>query len=223
MEDEGRVIVSRTFRDVPPLEVAWANLTVADKELQLDVFASASMAWLAVNSTSTYQDLEAELRKRNFVTHLIAVPNRFPAFPLRVPNKSNTQCVFECLTSCRPHPFAMKELLTHSTSYEENFAKLAVSGSVDMGSVVAETTEEHKQSDIVRISRNEALIDVAVITAEKFTEQIKAMCPTAELVLYGTAYDGAPVMVFAVGNTIVSDIGLLVRPDKTIPIKIPRE
>lgn len=57
-----------------PTEIAFHNMLEADKILSLQLFIGGEMGYLRANPTKTFQDLELELRKRNFNTHLIAKP-----------------------------------------------------------------------------------------------------------------------------------------------------
>ena len=76
-------------------DVIWDNLKETDKNLDLNLFAHCCGAWLKFYPKKTFQDLEKELRKRCFNTHLIAGSEIHPNMKL------SEGCKYVVIYSCR--------------------------------------------------------------------------------------------------------------------------
>jgi len=131
-------------------DIAWHNLKVADDNLHLTAFIGASTGWIRANPGKNFQDLEKELRVRNFKTHLIAKPNpNIPDTVLRLPlsseqnDESGVEYKYQCLISCRPAEAALQELSQFSGSYDENFDKLKYAGVICGDNFEDEGSEEY--------------------------------------------------------------------------------
>lgn len=129
--------------DDDKLDIIWQNLLVSDRIHNLQLFSSAAFAWLLYYCERTetgyinaknYQDLEKELRDKNMNTYLIAnereLHDERQCFGLPLIEGHTRNKKYECLFSCRPPPYAMRELLQYQKSYEENFEKLRDCGSI---------------------------------------------------------------------------------------------
>ncbi len=133
-----------------PLDIALHNMKCADKILNLEMFIGGSIGWLQCNPTKNYKDLEQELRRLNFDTHLIASeckltdPRYVLGFPYRIDDRRTYK--YECIYSCRPKKFALVELLTHSVSYEENLEKL--NDSAALMTIIKNETDEMKITEL---------------------------------------------------------------------------
>lgn len=116
--------VTATFqledRGEPSLETCWFNMQLADRIKALALFAASARAWINLSGLN-FQALERELRQRGFDTHLIATPLPQNAANLTICNGQSYYCTY----SCRPRELAIKELLQHADSYEQNFARLS--------------------------------------------------------------------------------------------------
>jgi hypothetical protein len=106
--------------------ILWHNMKICDDIHNLRLFISCSMGWVRLNPEKNMQDLESELRKRNFNTHLYAkeIP-RNSQYTLKLNSKN---CDYECIFSCRPAKLALEEVLKFHDTYDTNFEKLANSG-----------------------------------------------------------------------------------------------
>jgi len=115
-----------------PEKICWHNLEAADKYHLLSFFCAATRAWFKLHPDKNYQDLEKELRSKNLQTHIIA--GKIEKIPdnarLGLHKQDSIDYKYECIFSCRPKEKAMEELLTHWKSYDENFEKLALSGTL---------------------------------------------------------------------------------------------
>lgn len=117
-----------------PTEIAINNMKEADQYLNLNYFIASSSGWLNANPSKNYQDLEKKLIAENFNTHIIARNvNGLPegtklGLPLRPDDK--TKYKYEAIISCRPSIYSIEELLTHSSSIEENLSKLPLAGNI---------------------------------------------------------------------------------------------
>src|SRR5437868_10173808 len=54
------------------LDICWHNLLMADKFHNIKYFTISVISWFKLNRNKNYQDLEKELRRRDFNTLLIA-------------------------------------------------------------------------------------------------------------------------------------------------------
>jgi hypothetical protein len=125
-----RIEISVPARDLSPNKIALQNLRVADKIHHITLFCLAAEGWFSANPDKSYPELEHLLRSNSMNTYLIAVPfTPSEKFYLRSVNTDN-RAIYECVYSCRPHPYALEELLTYSKSYEDNFIKLSNTGSM---------------------------------------------------------------------------------------------
>jgi len=203
-----------------PEDICWHNLKVADENYNLNMFIGASMGWLELNKTKDYQDLEKELRNKNFNTHLIAVT------PIDIPNSKvklhGQDKKYECIFSCRPKESAIKELLKYSKSYEENFAKL-----IDAGSIIinnkndlndkedTKILDNEDQQFLKSISKNKKKIKVEEMTANQYFDEICEMCqkqfgknPKEKIV--GITRNGSPVFGLFIENKLASLYGFMI-------------
>jgi hypothetical protein len=126
-------------------ELVLHNMKITDEMLNLELFAGSALAWFAINKGKTYIDLELFLRKNNMNTHLYAKPIKLEkGLTLYVPHgpKGTTltmqgpkdNLIHECIYSCRPKPFALMEVLSVWSSYEENLNELSKAGSLIIAS-----------------------------------------------------------------------------------------
>ena len=82
-----RIILTDPSTNESPNDILFHNMASADKNYDLNVFIGASNAYFKQNPSKNFQDLEKELRKRDFNTHIIAVP--VPSLPPKqIDNKS---------------------------------------------------------------------------------------------------------------------------------------
>jgi hypothetical protein len=218
-------------------EVAFHNMKIADNLHSLQIFIYGQMGYFNANPTKTYQDLELELRKRNFNTHLIAkLPPKNTDkvhYKIAMPKIENdqTEYKFECITSCRPKEYAIKELLESWNSYEENFEALKVSGIICVSdpidknkSVGSQDLSEscdksqkiimtEKADPMTKMQENLVRIEAVFMSAEEFVKNIIAQTKLdrgvePELALYAMGYNGEPIMAITLGNKIMSHIGV---------------
>jgi hypothetical protein len=206
-------------------EIVWHNLKQADNNLDLNIFCAASYAWLKINPDKSFQDLEFELRKRDFNTHLIAKkPHLNKDFKIVMQNKYKCEkFLYECIYSCRPKKYAIKELLETWNSYDENFQNLASTGTIcpdeievnpdniNDGGVTKYYNDEtmnnlklimdmKKMVYIDKLNVDDIIEATIYSIKEKYGEE-----PTHSL--YGMTNSGGPIIVFTIDNKIVADIG----------------
>lgn len=206
-------------------EVAWHNMRAGDEHFNLEIFIGGSMGWLKANPTKNYQDLERELRDRNFSTHLIAAndPN-INGTSISLPDRGTdgVKYIYQCVMSCRPPKYAMEELLRSSNSYEENFEKLRYAGiicSMHENENVADDSvyklEGQKQTDMQKLSENKVKVSVESISAEQFINDIKSQYPDVTTPLVAMMKDGSPIFAFVSNNKIVSHYGFSISATST--------
>ncbi len=216
-------------KEMYPVDVAWANMKTADLILNLKLFIDASMGWLRCNPKKNYQNLETELRERDFETHLIAKIPSLTGGDLKIPfsTSQKEKIDFECIMSCRPRKYALEELLETAESYEQNWARLAFAGSVYFGTDEPEVTEqaiadgqiimfsEKEKTTSERLSFNEVLIKIEELTLEDHMVNLEAKFPDLQIIVVSTENDGSSsklyVCVAGSPATIVSDIGFIIK------------
>jgi len=168
---QSQLSISKTH--LSPVETAEHNLKVADSVFHLPLFCVAARGWInAHDGKKNFQDLEKFLRSSNLNTHIIAHPPttlkdvKFVRCDF-ITGKDLTNAVevpYEVWFSCRPKIFAMQELLSFHSSYDENFANLEKSGwliSTKKDDTLPEGTEEDK---VIPFSKDE--IDVGKLVGE---------------------------------------------------------
>ena len=113
-----------------PEDICWHNMNIADVSHDIKIFIFTIKSWFKLNPGKNYQDLEIELRKRNFNTDLIASKRNITIdSKIKLPNK---QVIiydgYECIIACLAREKAEQELLTYWPSYDNNFLKLPFAG-----------------------------------------------------------------------------------------------
>lgn len=203
-------------------DVCWHNLRIADDNHDLKLFIFAAMGWFKLHPTGSYQDLERELRTKSFQTHLIASHKRLANTKLYLPNlETKTEAKYECIYSCRPSPYALRELLTHWPTHEENFVRLK-----EAGVIVSDNSSTDSSSEIKKLSSSEMSVSelisnnlkkivVQKITTEEFMAELEEKCmaafqrnPEPKLIAMGP--DGSPILGFFIDDKLLSDIGITI-------------
>lgn len=205
--------------DESPEQINWYNLKEADTNLDLSFFISAATCWINLNPTKNYQDLEKELRNRNFNTYLYAkTPKLTPDAKLGLYRKNDTgEYKYECIFSCRPAKYALEEVLSVWPSYKDNFENLSVSGSLIKNTDVKnndEDTQYFTEGEIDMydlITKNKKKIVYELIDPEKYMSELFENCnkefgkkPKEQLV--GMAKNG-PIFAWMIDDKIVDSLG----------------
>lgn len=161
--------------DSDPREVAWHNLREADKALDIKMVGNAIIGYMHAHGGATYQDLEAELRKREFSTYLIA---KQPSVAIREngpvslavvrgPEKTHPyvdeDLHLELFLSVRPRPHALNDLLEEWSSYEENFKGLRFAGCM----VLRNETEIKKELPNLKMFTKDERADLSKLVMNK--------------------------------------------------------
>lgn len=218
-------------------DIAFHNMKIGDDIHHLNTFIGGQSGYFFANPSKTFQDLERELRDRNFNTHLIAMnpPNKDKfKYILGTPhNKSdNVEYKYECITSCRPKEYALKELLESWDSYEANFEALQYAGTVivddkkakdnitDLMNDNNERFELTSKSDPIQLlMKNKLKAKITFLSVGEVISQISAnivettgINPTMSF--YGMTKNGNPIMVFTVNNKIVSRTAVCIEYDQ---------
>ncbi len=206
-------------------------MKIADDNKCLDIFLGASNGWFKSNPGKSFQDLEKELRQRNFNTHVIAIkPREFPGVTLKHVHDvfhqgtGSEKPLWEAIISCRPREKALEELLTHSSSYKENFEKLPLAGmfSVKNEERIKEddlkdqfkTFSLTEQNFLKRLSDNLAIVEYHPITLQEFINMLKDVtkCENIQTTLVGMTNNGEPIFAFVnpATNDVLSSIGVCI-------------
>jgi hypothetical protein len=138
-------------------EICWHNMKQCDDAKHLTFFSASTQAWFKLNPTMSYQDLETELRKREFDTHIIAAPNnghvKYDLGRYYDPNAKNINYTHYPIISCRPKEHALKELANYHPSYEHNYRKLDKVGDIMNVHAFMPINEDDKLEKIVTHER----------------------------------------------------------------------
>jgi hypothetical protein len=221
-------MISIKFEDLTTTDieesVLWHNMKKCDDICNLQLFISCSMGWLRLNPTKNMQDLESELRKRDFNTHLYAkdVPEDFQ-HTLELNSKI---CNYECFFSCRPKKLALEEVLEFHGTYENNFEKLANSGFRCLKSEKDNLDDLDKKKDLkVFDDKDKSIsrllteckkkITIVSISAEKYIRDICQFCKEKygeepEHRIIGISHNGGPIMGLFLGNELVNEYGYII-------------
>jgi len=186
-----------TLRFVDPeeneseIDICLNNLRKADRYRNLNYFSCAAISWLILNPNKNLQDLEVFLRQNNFDTHTIAANSNHidspPKMFLSITGLKDDKLIYTCVFSCRDKISAMKELKTHSKTYEENFEKLALTGIMFSGEEIDQIKEKLKfnerfksvdaESSIIQsIKYNKKKIITVLLTAEEYFDYLCKLC-----------------------------------------------
>jgi hypothetical protein len=211
-------------------EIVWHNLKQSDENYNLQVFIAASTAWLKLNPTKSYQDLEKELRDRDFNTHLIAKKSILKEnYLIIICNDYKCENFeYECIFSCRPKQSALNELLATWKSYDENFEKLAYTGNVCIDNNNPLNINDRNKTIILNdqmknlfqlIENNKKMVLFKDITVEEILNDLindikDKYGKDPEHKLFGMTSNGGPIMVLTVDNSIVSDVAYTIEYTK---------
>ncbi len=216
--------------------IMWHNMKVCDDIHNLQLFISCSMAWLRLNPEKNMQDLESELRKRNFNTHLYAKNAKNvlenSQYEIRLNSKN---CDYECIFSCRPAKLALEEVLKFHETYESNFEKLANSGFLCLKSE-KDISQENEKSNLTKnqsikifddkdksiaqlLLKCEQKITIVTIPAEKYIQDICLKCKEIygeepEHKIVGISYEGGPIIGLFLGEQLVNEYGYVIECSK---------
>jgi hypothetical protein len=236
-----RIIFNEDLGNMTESDIAWHNLKTSDDSFQLSCFISSIIGWLKINSTKNLQDLEKELRDKNFNTHLIArkllSKDVDDGMKLGLPKRNdNVDYKYECLISCRPKEDAINELLKEYESYEDNFANLNACGMLEIISDtdntgvspktynISNTNDEHieleqqEKSDMEKISSNKIKIESEKLTSEQFIKEhvseLSKQYENVETAVVGLDSNNLPILAFTSGKQIISNFGIRVMLEK---------
>jgi len=211
-------------------EVAFYNMKQSEDHFDLQHFVAAQAGYFFANPTKTYQDLESELRKRNYNTHLIAKP---PSTKMtncvlgnHVTHKPSSDIKYECITSCRPKEYALAEVLESWPTYEANYEALLLSGilivthNTTVDSSNPETLIIGKDNNIEHLTKNMVKINYTELSFDDAIKKIKSGIQLQtgkepEMRLYGMMMDGSPLFAFTVDEKIMSNMGICVGFDNS--------
>jgi hypothetical protein len=216
--------VLATGRDTDPLKIALHNMKCADEMLNLEIFIGASNGWLKCNPSKNYKDLEQELRRHNFNTHLIASeykiddPDRFDDSISEFCGKSKKPIYsYKCIFSCKPKQYALAEVLTHSSSYEENLEKLNETSLEIIYENISYLKKDLDMSLINKLSKN--IIKCVINSKQCIDDEMTKLRKDGHdpiLSLCGMTRGcggGAPIFGIMVNGKLASDMGIITEVD----------
>ena len=205
-----------------PSDVAFDNMSIADKNLNLTFFISGAQGWMNANKDKSYSDLEKELRKRSFDTHLFAKKIQLPKDrKLYVPSRDNdtTEYKYECIYSCRPKKYALEEVLRHWKTYDENLEALKYAGCIgvkDIDSLKGDTNvkyfDDTEMTNLQLVCENKKRIIAEYKSPETVIAEINKTIKEkyGEYPIHRTVgTHGGPICVVTIGEKIVSNVGYI--------------
>jgi hypothetical protein len=143
-------------------DVALYNIKLSDEYKNSETMIYSFMAWFKNNDTRDFQDLEKMMRDNNLDTHLVAKKFDLENVPegakISVPNnhvKNDEKNYFDhiVMISCRPREEALGEVIQFGKSYEENFEKLARTGSIFKTNELLNNAKDERIKDIINSTK----------------------------------------------------------------------
>ena len=128
------------------LEICEHNILEADKHTMQQCLLPAFTSWFILNPDRTFQDLELFLRKHNCRTYLMAVPvkpEKSGKMFISKTGKRDKKLIYGCMFHIyKSKEDSLREILNNHPSYEANFEKLAVTGTLFQGKDIDEASQK---------------------------------------------------------------------------------
>ena len=218
-------------------ENIFKNITAIDPLLKLNLMSQIIESYYKFhNYTKTPYDLELELRKRNLNVGLVAVDwtknetylknvesglgkvvlkNKYSKYlGSGLDFEEEDLAVYAVFISCRPRKYVIEEILSHSSTLEENLEKLKKSGDFIIydekkNSVLNDDVQKVDKNDFnTMLQEGRLLLTVKSIDAEEIFTKCCNENPGAKLELFSLLPDGSPLTVLTLDNKIICDIGV---------------
>lgn len=209
------------------------NLRISDKYHNLQYFISSMSAWFKNNPEKNFKDAELMLRHAKFETHLFAKKmskaqqDYLSGDGKRQIKLSHNEIpkTYECIYSCRPAKYALEEVLSVWSSYEENLNALEDTGTVfvDGDGEIDQLEQLDKDEAYKKLGDDEkelskkildatGLLEFIEISVEETLEQVinqikEQYGKEPEPLLYGIKKNGGPIFAFTINKKIVHNIG----------------
>jgi len=201
-------------------QLFWNNLKTADDLLNFNLFGTVLLNYFKINPGHTFQDLEKELRQRNFNTHLFASEmdeNVKKTHSLVDPSDEKPRPIDElryyCIASCTQKENSIEQLKARNTTYDENFEKLKYTGRLMIREELKDAAEDVKFLDenTIKLSKNNIELRIVeksdrlfikelIYELKKKHKDVKARCLSVS--------DDLPVICFCSSNNdILSKYG----------------
>ena len=177
---------------------------------------------LRENPGKNNSDLEKELRKHNLDLHLIADINPPAEYDTVSCPDMSQRVKYMLVYSARSKPSFMKELLTHASSYEENFSRLDDAGSLiqkgsDLSNIKKENTKPYEELGVYeKLSWNTCSITIQDVQPDEYEDQLNKDMKRftdknmkVEQKMVGMGKDGSPVFGMFYQDNLVSRIGIM--------------
>ena len=203
-------------------KVAWENLVQVIPTADIALIGSCATGWLRENPGKNNSDLEKELRKHNLNLHLIADINPPPEYDTVSCADMSQRVKYMLVYSARSKPEAMKELLTHASSYEENFSRLDDAGSLiqkgtDLSNIKKDNTKPYEELGVYeKLSWNMCSITIKNVEPNEYEQllnnDMKAFTVKnlkIEQKIVGMGKDGSPVFGMFHKDKLVSRVGII--------------
>lgn len=203
-------------------KVAWENLVQVIPTADIALIGSCATGWLRENPGKNNSDLEKELRKHNLNLHLIADINPPPEYDTVSCADMSQRAKYMLVYCARSKAEAMKELLTHASSYEENFSRLDDAGSLiqkgsDLSNIKKENTKPYEELGVYeKLSWNTCSITIQDVQPDEYEDQLNKDMKRftdknmkVEQKMVGMGKDGSPVFGMFYQDNLVSRIGIM--------------
>ena len=206
-------------------ETAWNNLIEAIKTHNLHLVTMCVSGWCKANPDKYYTDLENKLRESNLDLYLIAGKHDNNTDKSKLISQFDyiSECKYVLIYSCKQKNDAIKELLTHSSSYEENLSKLNYSG------ILVDITYEFEnkphptqkaydeidnntliQNNFVRIEIKTILENMEEILNRDISLAQEHFNKEVTIEIIGMAKDDSIIAGFYIDDNIISEIGVII-------------
>jgi len=134
-------------------------------------------------------------------------------------NDNNTSYEYQCIISCRPKENALKEVLTHWSSYEENFEKLLKTGILichDASIDASVPPDSNLQKPIIG---SEKKLHFERVSGDKYIADLRSECykihgkfPEEKMIAMNR--QGGPILGFFIDDKLIDPIGITIYYDQ---------
>jgi hypothetical protein len=199
----------------PKGDLALDNLRTISNHPNITLCVNAAMAWWKYNPGMKTTDLENKLREENIDIHLISSSQDYDKTKYRLslpfdPESSGNRLL---ILSARPKEYAMKELLEHASSYEENFSRLNEAGMMTPVGLKFSELENKLETDMDKLKDVYGELEVSVTPLDEafnnaFEEYKQKYNKEPELAVHSMSPNGSFNMTLVHEGKVICGVGL---------------
>jgi len=205
----------------PKSELSFDNLRTVSTEPNVTVCMNAALAWWKYNPGMKITDLEKKLREENVDIHFISASIEYDKtkYSLTLPFEPYHSCNRMLILSARPEEFAIKELLEHASSYEENFERLDEAGMMIPIDLKFSEIQNKLETDMDKLKDAHGELEMSITPFDVFfTNAVEEYKQTyhkePEMTLHSIGPEGSFNMALVHEGEIRCSVGLNITHDK---------